>query len=123
MNFSSGPEKIRWNRINGIMYSRRNSPIPGNRWVLQSKDDNLGITFYNNLQKVHQDSQRSGQLSRKGFTHIGLTGKINDSIHDGNVEDSRRGCWTVAVHGHVKDYLDMGSGVLQLFMGSYLVHG
>jgi hypothetical protein len=42
---------------------------------------------------------------------------------DGNVEDSRRGCWTAAVHGHVKDYLDMGSGVLQLFMRSYLVHG
>jgi hypothetical protein len=32
------------------------------------------------------------------------------------------GSWTVAVHGDVKDYLDMGSGVLQLFMGSYLVH-
>jgi hypothetical protein len=42
---------------------------------------------------------------------------------DGNMEDSRHGSWTIAVHGHVKDYLDMGSGVLQLFMGSYLVHG
>jgi hypothetical protein len=33
------------------------------------------------------------------------------------------GSWTAAVHGHAKDYLDMGSGVLELFMGSYLVHG
>jgi hypothetical protein len=33
------------------------------------------------------------------------------------------GSWTVAVHGHVKDYLDIGSGVMQLFMGSYLCMG
>jgi len=59
------------------------------------------------------------------FPYMNLDDKVplQGGAIDGNMEDSRHGSWTIAVHGHVKDYLDMSSGVLQLFMGSYLEHG